>query len=475
MTTSSRQASVSRQGVLSNYLSLGMSSVLGSLLALWATSHLARALGVEVFGSFNVARAVVEYGLIPASFGVTVVASRSIASGVEDPARFAGVVVALRLFLSVCGLVVALGALLFVDAPATRSILLFMAPTIPLIASHTDWLFSAYENQRWPGLVRVFGRGLYALLVVGFVRAPGDAPIAATALVAEAAAATVLYGWKSKSWWIIDRGSMRWLLLWRHLQQSARLGVATLAQRLKTNADLLMLGLFAGAVQVGYYSAAYRLVLFVNSLSALYATVLMPRIARARSEEHHEPYVLASSRLALAVSVAVGVGGAVLGGQAVVVLMGEAYEPASAVVAVLLVASGFIVLSSALGYTAIALGHERHYSRALASTAIMNIAANLVLIPRYGMFGAAGTTMLTEVVLAVAIAARLWGEGLEAALRPWWLVRLALCASAVGAGAWLPLHAGASLWTGMVSGALAWVVSVACLGVLPLRELKMLV
>ena len=86
-----------------NFASLAASSIIGSALALWATSHLARSLGVVSFGAFNLARTLVDYALIPASFGVTVTASRAIAKSRDGDPELAGSVVALRILLSIVG------------------------------------------------------------------------------------------------------------------------------------------------------------------------------------------------------------------------------------------------------------------------------------------------------------------------------------------------------------------------------------
>jgi len=462
-------------GVAANFGSLAASSIVGSILALWATAHLARTLGVVSFGAFNYARTLVDYALIPASFGITVTASRAIARSADGDRALAGRVVVMRLFASVLG-AMGLGvvALLMKDR-LTLTALAAMAWAIPLTALNVDWLYSAHEDQRWPSLTRAAVRLLYAAIVVTAVSSPLDIRIASFALVLEAGVSTLLMWSRARGWVDLSREVITDLRgMWDHLRQSVHVGAAGLAIRVKTSADLLILGALGTHAAVGYYSAAYRLVLFVNALAGLYGTVLLPRMSRAASEGRSQEVLGASFRATVLIGAGVSAGGGAVAGLAVVTLMGPAYAPAAGVTTILMVAAGFIVVSLALGYTAVALGHERVYGRVTMGIAVANVAINLVAVPAFGMYGAAVTTLFTEVLLASILAALLANEGLRSATGASWLVRLGITCALTLALARGTIALGAGLWLATIVGAAAFVVSVIALRLVSRQDWRIL-
>jgi len=463
-----------RRGVLSNFLNLGASSIVGSVLALLATAHLARALGVESFGAFNLGRTLVEYALIPTTFGITVTASRAISASRDGRPELAGTVVAMRAVMGLVGLAV-LGIIwLFVENPETRVAIASMALCVPLVAVNVDWLYGAHEDQRWPGVVRTLGRAAYAGLVLIVVSVPEDLRLAGIALCIEALLMAALMWWPARRWVTFRRSALTLKRMWAHLQDSLHVGTAGLALRLKTNADLLILGVAGTASAVGYYSAAYRLVLFVNALAGLYATVLLPRVARASAEGDVHRVASAGLRLSIVVGVAVSAGGAAVAGLTITTLMGMEYAPAAGVTTILMAAAGFVVMSLSLGYSVIAMGGERAYGAIATSAAVVNIGVNLVVIPRFGMLGAAVTTLATEIGLAVGagVLVRRFSGG--SPFTAGWLARAALLAIAVFSAPWAVLQVGGGLWIAVLAGVACWTVATPLLALVTRSDIRAL-
>lgn len=451
-----------------NFLALAVSSVLGSVLALWATSHLARALGVEGFGAFNLARTLVDYALIPAAFGITVTASKAIARSTDGDPQLAGRVVVIRVAAAGLGAaILGLVAWLWIGDELTLAALSAMVWAVPLTALSVDWLYSAHEDQRWAGVARTAGRGLYTVIIVLAVSSASDIRLAGAALAAEAAFTTLLMWWHARRWVDLSRKvvtDVRGMVA--HVKSSVHVGTAGLAVRLKTSADLIVLGALGTQAALGYYSAGYRLVMFVNSLAGLYATVLLPRMSRAAADGDSHAVVGVSTRVTTLLGAAVSVGGAAVAREAVLTLMGPAYEPAVTVATVLMVASGFIVVSLSLGYTAVALGFERLYGIITMGSAIANIGINIVLVPRFGMYAPAGTTLATEVFVAGVLVWLLRREGISAVYRGGWIVRAGTSVALMYASVRLVLGFDGGLWMAVAVGALVFAASVPLLRVL---------
>ena len=179
-----------------------------------------------------------------------------------------------------------------------------------------------------------------------------------------------------------------------------------------------MLGIMSTTQAVGYYSAAYRLVYFVQTFAGLYATVLLPRVARSRTEEAQATNTVVVRSVSAALTVAGGLIGVVapLSAEIMVLLFGPAFRPAAPVLAPLVVASAALVASMTLGHAALGLHYDKFYAKAAWTAAGANGLLNLYAIPRWSFYGAAVVTLVTEIGLATAFVVRLWNEGVSAAL-----------------------------------------------------------
>ena len=85
------------------------------------------------------------------------------------------------------------------------------------------------------------------------------------------------------------------------------------------------------------------------------------------------------------------------------VLGGEEFVLATSVLRFLLAATLFIFVGTLLGQTIILLGAQKKAAWAYGFGAIFNIATNLIFIPRYSYFGAAATTVATEILVTAAL------------------------------------------------------------------------
>ena len=107
-------------------------------------------------------------------------------------------------------------------------------------------------------------------------------------------------------------------------------------------------------------------------------------------------------RVLLQVAFPLAAGIALLAEPIVAVVGGRDYLPDSAIALAILIC--YLPLSYANGltqYMLIAAGRQRLLTGAFVAALIFNLAANLVLIPRFGYVGAAWVTVASEIVLLV--------------------------------------------------------------------------
>ncbi len=183
------------------------------------------------------------------------------------------------------------------------------------------------------------------------------------------------------------------------LAESWPLFVNQLLQGLFFKVDALLLPGLAGNAAAGVYAAAYKVSEGAGIVSSSFTLALFPRLARATDAAG--AYRLAL-RVLLQVAFPLATGIALLAEPIVAVVGGRDYLPDSAIALAILIC--YLPLSYANGltqYALIAAGRQRLLTGAFVAALVFNLAANLVLIPRFGYVGAAWVTVASEIVLLV--------------------------------------------------------------------------
>lgn len=188
------------------------------------------------------------------------------------------------------------------------------------------------------------------------------------------------------------------------LQQSLPLAPVSFFSFLMLWADTLLTGLLLSNEDVALFTVAARLS-FVSLffLGALDATIY-PRLLRIHQ---HQPEQLRQF-FWQATGLVAGLLGAVtlllllLGNHLLSVFKPE-YVQAGAALAILLVAQWVRALSLTFSFMFIVQEQVRYLNSLLALALIINVVANLILIPQYGIEGAAGATLLANLVLTIGV------------------------------------------------------------------------
>ena len=200
-------------------------------------------------------------------------------------------------------------------------------------------------------------------------------------------------------------------LLRRYLRYSAPLAVSLIEGNLLARVDLFFLGSMVGLEAVAAYNVAYKLCEALNFATVPIHVQLLSYLSRVwdRGQRESVRRVLRHALLLLLFAAA----GLIAGLYAYLdplldLLLGEARPDASLRAVVLLVGLGMVANAiRRMLYVVIRL--EQQTPRELLYQAIglaTNVAANLLLIPRYGLEGAALATLLSYGVMLPFIGAR---------------------------------------------------------------------
>jgi len=173
------------------------------------------------------------------------------------------------------------------------------------------------------------------------------------------------------------------------------------------SADQIWVDSTLGSAQVGLYAVATNLTNLLLKISDATGTVLYPRLAAAGERDAHAQ-TSAVCRHTLFMTVVVALGYELFGGVGIRLLFGERY--AGAILPMRLMLPGIVMISLYMILTRNFTSRNRQeINIAAAATALgINVGLNWVLIPRWGISGAAISTAVSysaaALILLVAFA-----------------------------------------------------------------------
>jgi O-antigen/teichoic acid export membrane protein len=394
-----------------------------ALASLLTQVVLARALGIDEFGRYTYAFTWVVVLALPTKLGFDTASirfvSRYLATG--DWARLKGYLRQSGIYVGLSGLVVATVCWLGADRMESlllrhgaRPAVMLAILVVPLYALQLTRSGAAQGLRRiWLGQTAELSRLLSVTALVA----------TATWIFGrrlEAADAIALQGPA-----ILLALIVLWTGLWHRLNPEWR-GIAPVTEPrewamvalplllvsathvIMKRTDVLMLGSMIGPAAAGAYAVAARfsdLMIFGLTAANSYAAPMMSELHTLGKTEDLQRVARLTARVgALTTFVALLV--LVIGSGLLLRLFGPGFEMARP--ALLILAGGQLInaLAGSVGLLMAMTGHQVESSIVLAVSAGLNVGLNYLLIPRYGLVGAALATGISTVVWNVTLAVR---------------------------------------------------------------------
>ena len=196
------------------------------------------------------------------------------------------------------------------------------------------------------------------------------------------------------------------LNVFSHLKESFVLFIPQSANYIYSYSDKIMLGLLTPTLtNVGIYDYAYRIVKMIISLLQSIGYALLSRIANLSSkndEDGIKKYINLSIKFTLFLSLPMMFGLIGISKVFVPLYLGNEYIETSKVIYYLCPLVLITSLNSVLGVQLLlAVKKDVEYIRCTVLGAVINIALNFALIPKYVIIGACITSLLSEFVVLI--------------------------------------------------------------------------
>ncbi len=389
--------------VLRNFLSVSFAEVILRCIGFLVIIYLARILAPANFGKIGFAQAVVAYFLLPVNMGLTILGVREIARDKGKIDNYASNIVTLRLFLalfSFCSLLVFVA--LIPRSPEVKYLIIIYGLTLFSSALLTEWLFQGIEKMHFMGIARVLDKLVYGVLIFLLIRSSKDLLIIPYLWLAGSVVGTtfLIFVFAKRF------GRLRLTFnfpFWKSLlRQALPMGAAAIMIQIYYNFDIVMLGFMKGDKVVGWYNASYKLLLLIWGFIPIFVNAVFPLMSRycKESQEKLKTLISSSTKLLSTVALPIGVGGTILARPIMNLFYGEKFNPGIIGFQILVWSVVIISIRCIYEHSFLACNLEKRFMWGVGLGAITNIGLNMVLIPHFGLKGAAVATVISEFVFA---------------------------------------------------------------------------
>lgn len=166
--------------------------------------------------------------------------------------------------------------------------------------------------------------------------------------------------------------------------------------------DVLIIAIFHADAEVGYYKIAALLLTNLAVVSGIFVDALYPRLAKARGKPTEAGDELTFAlRMLLLMGVPMAVGGMCVATDLVDLALADGFIAAVPAMLVLLPILPVRYANHLAGSALSAFDRQPERTRSTLYAALLNVGANLALVPVLGALGAAITTLITEGLLCV--------------------------------------------------------------------------
>jgi len=395
------------RNILKNIFSLSIAEMASKGLAFAYTIYLIRTIGPESNGVLNFAKSLVQYFLVAVALGFDQIGIRETAKDKSLIKKYVDLITSIRITIAFLSffLLFIIVQILILSKPSlanSQHIVYIYGITIFSNAIMLNWVFQAVEKME---VIAFRTIGIYLLNFVGIfilVKSSDDRTLAVIIISASMLINSfIMFAYYQKKYnkFQFNFDLKEWFKV---IKDSLSIGLIFLISTLYNNIDITLLGLIKGDFETGVYGAAHQVIVFAILPSIILQGAFFPQITQRVTFEERDRII---SKFAKLQSFA---GYLIFGylfflADYAVVLLGDKYTNSNLILQFLAFTVLIQFLISIYFAPLISWKAENKVIKANLIGLTINIILNLVLIPKYGMYGSALATILCELGVLITM------------------------------------------------------------------------
>ena len=385
----------------------GFRNVINIIFPLITFPYVSRILGVVNLGVYNFALSVNNYFILISTLGIATYAIREGAKyrdSREQMSRFSSEVFTINLFSTIIAYFLLIISLLALPKLQGYSVvILIFSVQIFFTTIGVDWIYSIYEEYKYITIRSIVFKLISIFLLFTFVKKEEDYILYAAITVLATVGSNLFNFFYVKKYCDIH---IVYKFEWKkHIAPIMIIFASNIAIMIYVNSDITMLGFMKGDYSVGTYSVAIKIYNLVKNLIAAILIVAIPRLSMLWGQKNIEEYkntLIKIFNMIVLIMFPTVVGLFCLSRKVVLLIAGKEYIESTGSLRLLSIALAFSIFSW-LFSQCILLPSKREKIVLIVTivSAIINIILNCILIPVWEEKGAAFSTIIAELIMAV--------------------------------------------------------------------------
>ncbi|TET24661.1 MAG: hypothetical protein E3J78_00820, partial [Candidatus Cloacimonadota bacterium] len=189
------------------------------------------------------------------------------------------------------------------------------------------------------------------------------------------------------------------------LRAAIPIGIAAIMNQVYFHFDLVTIGIIKGEIDVGLYNAAFKIITFLLSVDTAFAWIYFPMVSRffIESKEKLRKLILTGTKLIFLFVIPLAFGGTLLAERVIRLVYGNQFIGAADAFRILIWAIPLTSIQTIFAFGLLGCNREKKYTIGMVVGTVVNIVLNIILIPLMGIKGAATATIISEIIMLIAM------------------------------------------------------------------------
>ena len=391
--------------IFANMSWLMVSQVLTSIFAFVWTILTARYLGPSDYGVFGTAVSFSNIFGVFATFGIFTYLVRAISTDFENEDKYLNNTLSLKIFLAIFYFIIVFLAAFFLgwSRYVIGFCLLFAFEYI--IKSFHDVFFSsfqAHEKIKYQAITNIIINSLTLIFIV-LVVVTDYGLLGITFAYIFANFIALLYAiYAIRKHIIKPKLTFDFDFYKVLIKAGIPFALTGLFYTIYYSIDIVMITQFASTYDTGLYNSAYKLISVLALFYSIYSAVIFPVMSKLFTGEKdllNLSFVKSIKYLSL-VTIPIAVFTSFYGYQ-IIAIYGSEFSGAGGVLQILIWTVCFLFVNGACSLVLNASHQEYSVTKIYSIAAVFNVVLNLILIPKYSVYGASVATVLSEILILI--------------------------------------------------------------------------
>lgn len=396
-----------KQTIFKNTFWLALAEAINRFLKLILIIYVARILGVTEYGKFTFALAFVSLFIVFSDFGLSPIITRELAKEKERETEYPAVFF-LKILLGLGTLALMLVGSFFITPDSQIQKVIWILALYILISNFFEVIYAflrALQRMEYESWAKIFQAT--ATVSAGFfiiLNFPSVINLSYGYLFASLITLIFLlifFHFK------IYRLSLNWdTIVWKKfLLMSWPLALIIFLGAVSALSASVIMGYFGQINQTGLYNAAYKIIGVSLIPMFLISQAFYPMLSGLLKESKENFQKLWNYQMEIMIFLAAPLvaGGMILAPKIIYFIYGFAFSPSVLVFQILIIMAGLIFLYNPLSQVLVVFNQQKKILWIVLFTAIINVVLNLILIPKFSLYGAAFVMIITHLLILLLL------------------------------------------------------------------------